>query len=628
MRRLKMRLTILLGLILSTLLPALAMPMTAQGVVDVAIYTVENGQAAYDACYIIVGHSEIGCDENGDGKVTFAEIPYGTYTVSQTADLGPGRSVADFTITVTGTVNAEGYEGFTATIVGTGSSSPSGYSDVAIVTTENGQPAYDACYVIVDHSEVGCDENGDGKITFEAIPLGTHTVRQVADLGAGRSIPDFTITVTGAASSDGWERFPAVVTTSGTGRAVDVAIFTTDGNGRPAYDACYVLVGYSEEGCDENGDGRVMFDAIPVGTYTVHQTADLGPNRHVPDFTIEVTGNVSSAGYQAFRATLQHAPGGSTPGELIDIALITRDPDTGDLLTGTCYVLVDYSNEGCDENGDGQVTFDDVPAGTYTVHQTQAPAGYPAINDYDINVWPLGDLPDGRVLSLPLGFVVRQAPEQNAPGTLNVSVILIDYATGEKLSAGVCVELVGGSEVGCDDDLPDGQIDFLDVPPGGPYELRFSNLPAGWQVGTDGQPYSVSVNPQPGTPSNLFAFVLLVRPDSGSDTGSSGATTAELEWRGMVIGCDDPVACYGAEIVVTREGSPVDGCTITTDPNDTSHVHACSVDVPAGVMVDIHLDESTLAPGYTVVENDVRFDTTNVGRGASHDFIFDVVPAN
>ena len=32
--------------------------------------------------------------------------------------------------------------------------------------------------------------------------------------------------------------------------------------------------------------------------------------------------------------------------------------------------------------------------------------------------------------------------------------------------------------------------------------------------------------------------------------------------------------------------------------------------------------------GDTVVENDVRFDTTNVGRGASHEFIFDVVPAN
>ena len=119
-----------------TMLAGTVMPAAAQGSVDVAIYTVENGQSAYDACYVIVGYSEVGCDENGDGKVTFAEIPYGTYTVSQTADLGGGRYVADFTITVTGSVNGEGYEGFTATIVGgSGSASgagSSGYSDVAI----------------------------------------------------------------------------------------------------------------------------------------------------------------------------------------------------------------------------------------------------------------------------------------------------------------------------------------------------------------------------------------------------------------------------------------------------------------------------------------------------------------
>ncbi|CAN0463523.1 unnamed protein product, partial [Phaeothamnion confervicola] len=65
---------------------------------------------------------------------------------------------------------------------------------------------------------------------------------------------------------------------------------------------------------------------------------------------------------------------------------ITRDPKDGHLLTGTCYVLVDYSNEGCDENGDGQVAFATIPPGTYTVHQTQTPNGYPTINDFAITV--------------------------------------------------------------------------------------------------------------------------------------------------------------------------------------------------------------------------------------------------
>jgi hypothetical protein len=198
---------------LITMLSGMAVPVTAQGTVDVAIYTVENGQSAYDACYVIVGYSEVGCDENGDGKVTFAEIPYGSYTVQQTANLGAGRSVPDFTIQVTGSINAEGYEGFTATIVGgsgssAGSGSTSGYSDVAIEPSENGRTVYDACFVIVGYSEVGCDDNRDGKVTFEDIPFGEWPVRQTADLGPGRSMPDLRIYVTGRASPDGWERFP------------------------------------------------------------------------------------------------------------------------------------------------------------------------------------------------------------------------------------------------------------------------------------------------------------------------------------------------------------------------------------------------------------------------------------
>lgn len=298
-------------------------------------------------------------------------------------------------------------------------------------------------------------------------------------------------------------------------RTSDIAIFT-DEAGQSAYDACYILVGYSNEGCDENQDGRVMFDDIPWGTYTVHQTADLGPGRHVDDFTIEVRGNISSAGWEGFSATIVNSTGGSVvqlqPNGEVDIALITRDPQDGHLLTGTCYVLVDYSNEGCDENGDGQVTFAAIPYGTYTVRQTRTPAGYPSINDYAIHVEPVQGMPGGEPFGVPLGFIVKQAPDQNAPDTRNVSVVLIDMTTHEKIPAGACVELVGASNVGCDEDLIDGQIDFLDVPAGGPYELRFTNLPAGYEVGTVGGPLSVKIDAKPGDPSNRMIFVMLAVP--------------------------------------------------------------------------------------------------------------------
>ncbi len=401
-------------------------------------------------------------------------------------------------------------------------------SDIAIVTTQNGSSVYDACYVLVDHSNVGCDENGDGKITFEDIPVGTYTLRQTANLGAGRSVADTTITVTGQSSADGWEYFYVSVSTSGSGVtrvSPQVAIFTTE-NGRPAYDACYVLVGYSLEGCDENRDGKVTFDDIPLGTYTVRQTADLGPNRRVNDFTIEVRGHVTSAGWESFSATIINtapppAPSSAAP---VDIALITRAPEDGHLLRDACYVLVGYSNEGCDENGDGQVTFAAIPPGTYTVRQTKTPAGYPTINDYQITVQNVDDVP--------LSFLVRQAREQNAPNTRNVSVVFVDISTKTRVVPGICVELVGASNIGCDEDLMDGQVDFLDVP-AGTWEYRFSNLPQGWIVDPAGADFGpmppLTIDASSGQASHRIVFIPI-----GLPTSSNGGAFEEMVgiWAG------------------------------------------------------------------------------------------------
>ncbi|MGC4107590.1 MAG: prealbumin-like fold domain-containing protein [Thermomicrobiales bacterium] len=517
-----LRIASIVALMLAGILGMVTSVSAQGGSSDVAIFTTENGQPAYDACYVLVGFSNEGCDENGDGRVMFADVPWGTYTVTQTANLGSGRYVADFTINVRGNINSAGYEGFSATIVrsGGGRSTASQTSDVAIVTTENGRPAYDACYILVGFSNEGCDENGDGKITFADVPLGRYTVQQTANLGAGRSVPDFTINVTGAASADGWERFGATIIRS-------------------------------SSGAPSGGGGK-------------------------------------------------------------DVSLITRDPD-GNLLTDTCYVFIDHSNEGCDENGDGQVTFADMAPGTYTVTQTRTPAGFTAINDFEITIG--SDFPN-----VPVGYLVKQSRKQNTSGTRNVSFVFVDSRTYTKVvPSPICVKLTGASNLGCDEDLVDGQIDFLDVPVG-TYPVRFSNIPAGWQVLVD-DVAAPSITIESGTGPQIIYI--------GVYTGSSGSTgsTASSPQGGLVIGCGDPVACYGAEISVLQNGKVVGRCTITTDPNDRSHVHACSADAPTNSIVTLYLDEDSLAPGYEVTENDVRFDTSNAGR-ASHDFIFRVEPTS
>jgi hypothetical protein len=283
------------------------------------------------------------------------------------------------------------------------------------------------------------------------------------------------------------------------GRTSDVAIATTE-NGQPAYDACYVLVDFSNVGCDENGDGKITFADVPLGTYTVHQTADLGPGRAVSDFTIQVTGNMGPGGWEIFPATVSSGSGGATaPSGAVDISLITRDPQDGHLLTDTCYVLVGYSNEGCDENRDGQVTFAAIPFGTWTVRQTRVPAGYPAVSDFEIDVLPT---------EYPTGFVVRQASQPNAANTRNVSVMLIDDAMNTKVPMDACVQIVNASNIGCDEDLVDGQIDFLDVPAGS-HDIVITRLPAGYTVANPGDLH-VRIDART-DPANLFVYVHLKR---------------------------------------------------------------------------------------------------------------------
>ncbi|HWV25531.1 MAG TPA: SpaA isopeptide-forming pilin-related protein, partial [Thermomicrobiales bacterium] len=466
-----LRLSAALMLLLTGWLSAVA-PVAAQsGSVDVAIFTKENGQPAYDACYVLVDFSDIGCDENADGKVMFADVPYGTYTVHQTADLGPGRYVDDFTIEVTGNRNSAGFESHSADIINTaGASSGSGSSvqtsDVAIWTKENGNTAYDACYVLVDFSDVGCDENADGKVTFMDVPVGTYTVHQTADLGPSRSVPDFTIQVTGAASSDGWEPFTATVDTTG-------------------------------------------------GT----------------------------------APTLSSASGPSGASGTKDISLITRDPANGRLLTGTCYVLVDFSNEGCDENGDGQVTFDDVPTGTYTVRQTQKPAGYPTANDLPITV-------DTTFPNVPVGYLVRQATAQNAPGTRNVSFLFVDSRTKAKIvPSPICLQIGNVSDVGCDEDLVDGQIDFLDVQ-SGTHELALSNLPSGWQIpGAGRSGPSVTIGSGSG-PQIIYIEVQVPNGETnGRSSGQKRTSTSMDSGAIAVIG--------GSQTGTTSQGPSLPGTSST-----------------------------------------------------------------
>ena len=342
------------------------------------------------------------------------------------------------------------------------------YLDVTDWVT--GEPLTDACFVLQDASNEGCDENGDGSIRFAGVLPGPYLVIQTQGIDGYLDIGDFPIVV---ASGNAEQFFPVqIAADTSTGATADVAVkpYDTETGDTPS-GQCFIFNGGSQEGCDENGDGWVEFDDLPVGSYLVSHTQTTAGYALSPDEWFGITGD----GYLRFPVSAQVGDGGDP--EIPDIGLITRDPESSELLEGACYVLIDFSNEGCDENRDGRVEFEDVPAGTYEVDQTTAPEDEDLIERFTIEVIEE---------AAEQGIVVKQDRFQTDDDHRHVSILYQDPYTGELVKdEDTCITLVNDefeSAEGCDEN-EDGQVDFLDIPLGTyDVELDIDDLPRGSEL--------------------------------------------------------------------------------------------------------------------------------------------------
>lgn len=240
---------------------------------------------------------------------------------------------------------------------------------------------------------------------------------------------------------------------------VDLRIWTVNSAGEPVFDICYTLVEYSNLGCDENLDGNVLFEDVAPGRYYVEPTMHPDGFYWAEPFTILVDENHTDHVVEAY----EYRSGSSAESEVyppVDVHLITRDPDTGEVILDACYELVGYSNIGCDENRDGHITFADIPLSTYTIRQTTTPAGYETMDDYTISIMPT-DL-NGPFVVL-LSQSNPQAPDNDHN---NISIVFYDVQTNQRVADPEnCAQLYIGRDskslLGCDEDVVDGQVDFM-----------------------------------------------------------------------------------------------------------------------------------------------------------------------
>ena len=133
---------------------------------------------------------------------------------------------------------------------------------------------------------------------------------------------------------------------------------------------CYIVLGFSEERCDEIGSGNVHFADIPPGIYNVEQTqVTPGFLRSAP-FTVTVA--AAGPAYQWAYGSPEVDP--ETPTAPLTIRTIDRM--TGEIVPGVCLGLDSTDIAGCDDDGDGLIQLTDVPTGAYHLTIEQAPGGY------------------------------------------------------------------------------------------------------------------------------------------------------------------------------------------------------------------------------------------------------------
>ena len=426
--------------------------------------------------------------DNGDGTYTFADVPFGTYEVTET------KAPKGYEVTFEGkeikidASNVEEGVAFTAK-----DQQKKAMVTVTKADSTTTQKLAGAKFKLEGKDSAGKDysvevtTNADGVALFEDVPFGTYTLtetkaptgyeitfgEQTVEVNAGNVDDTFTYAVTD-------DQKTGTITVTKTDEVTEAVLAG----------ATFMLTGTTSGKAElnvsakDNGDGTYTFAQVPFGTYKLTETA--APK----GYEISYEGEDVTVDADNVEQTLTYDVADKQ--KVGKITVTKLDSITQEKLSGAEFKLAGTSQAKAEvdltatDNGDGTYTFADVPFGTYEVTETKAPKGYEVTFEGKEITIDASNVEEG---------VAFDATDQQKTGT--VEVTKLDQTTKEAL-AGAEFTLTGTDSAGAEVNMvlttnDQGVASFTQVPFGA-YTLTETKAPTGYEVTFPGAEFTVDAS--------------------------------------------------------------------------------------------------------------------------------------
>lgn len=504
-----------------------------------------NGELLNGGTFTLTGTSAAGSAVSEqaaavNGVVSFADIPIGTYIITETIAPAGYLLPADTEILTAVVAYNPANNGLTATLRDTtpATAVTSEVTNAGALGTisfakisKAGLPLTGGTFTLTGSDYAGREvalsaSAVDGTVTFTDVPLNatgeSYTIREtVAPRGYRRSSEELTASVsydaakTGVVTSISANTFTNTLLPPSSPEPVEgsIEIKKTDDSGKKLAGATFKLYQADNNSfvasAVSNADGIARFDAVPEGKYVLRETdAPEGYALSTQAISIDVTTDKTLT-YTVVNKDLKNRPG--------SIRVHKTDAE-GKSLAGAEFTLYDASGKpmaSAVSGSDGLAVFNKVPVGAYTLSETRVPDGYLKAADASVTV------ENAKESSL---TVVNKKKTEESVGSLLISKVDKD---GKPLSgAKFTLYQTDGTVLGTALSGEDGVARFTELA-AGTVIVRETAAPAGYKRVED----SLTVQVQAGG-SHTYTLEN-VRQDEESPAKGWLNTSAELPKTGI-----------------------------------------------------------------------------------------------